>query len=157
MNLCIVHGVSNYFMDELFSILQGHLLPDGNLLPQNHYKAKALTRKLGLAYNTIHACESGCVLFRRVLANETECPKYKKPRYKDQRRNKFPMKVLRYFPIKPHLQRMFRSPALSRLLRWHSENRSDRKGGDNLVRHPYDSKAWRHFHDNVDPTFSRDP
>ena len=33
---------------------------------------------------------------------------------------------------------------------------SDREGGDNLIRHPCDSKAWQHFHDNVDPTFSND-
>jgi hypothetical protein len=41
-------------------------------------------------------------------------------------------------------------------MRWHSENRSDRDGVDNLVRHPCNSKAWRHFHDNVDPTFRED-
>ena len=45
LNLCTVHGVSNYFMDELFSILHGHILHEGNLLPQNHYTAKTLTRK----------------------------------------------------------------------------------------------------------------
>jgi hypothetical protein len=25
-----------------------------------------------------------------------------------------------------------------------------------MVRHPYDSKAWQHVHDNVDPTFGKD-
>jgi hypothetical protein len=25
-----------------------------------------------------------------------------------------------------------------------------------MVRHPCDSKAWRYFHDNVDPTFGND-
>lgn len=67
------------------------------------------------------------------------------------------MKVLRHFPIIPRLQRLFRSPSISKLMLWHSENRSDREGGDGLVRHPCDSKAWRHFHDNVDPTFGNDP
>jgi hypothetical protein len=156
LNLCTVHGVSNCFADELFSILHGHILPDGNSLPRNHYAAKALTRELGLAYNIIHACESGCVIFRREYENLTECPVCQKPRFKDQDRKKFPLKVLRHFPIIPHLQRMFRSPTISQLLRWHSENRSDREGGDNMVRHPCDSKAWRHFHDNVDPTFRTD-
>jgi hypothetical protein len=51
---------------------------------------------------------------------------------------------------------MFRSLAISALLLWHKENRSDREGGDNLVRHPGDSKAWRHFHENVDPKFGTD-
>jgi hypothetical protein len=39
---------------------------------------------------------------------------------------------------------------------WHSENRSNWEGGDNLVRHPCDSKAWRHFHENVDSSFGQD-
>ena len=51
---------------------------------------------------------------------------------------------------------MFRSPNISKLMLWHSENKSDRDGGDGLVRQPCDSKAWRHFHDNVDPTFRND-
>jgi hypothetical protein len=25
-----------------------------------------------------------------------------------------------------------------------------------MVRHPCDSKAWHHFHDNLDPTFYND-
>jgi hypothetical protein len=153
LNLCIIHGVSNYFVDELFSILHGHILPENNSLPRNYYAAKTMTKKLGLGYNTIHACESGCVLFRGEHANETKCPKCEKPRHKDQDRKKFRVKVLSHFPIIPRLQRMFRSPAISQLLLWHSENMSDGEGGDNMVRHPCDSKASRHFHDIVDPTF----
>jgi hypothetical protein len=37
LNLCSVHGVSNCFVDELFTILHGHILPEGNCLPRNHY------------------------------------------------------------------------------------------------------------------------
>jgi hypothetical protein len=69
----------------------------------------------------------------------------------------FPVKVLRHFLVIQRLQRMFRSPHLSKLMLWHSENRSDREGGDNLVRHPCDSKAWKHFDDNVNPSFKEDP
>jgi hypothetical protein len=39
---------------------------------------------------------------------------------------------------------------------WHSENRSDREGGNTLVQHPYGSKAWKHFEENVDPLFKED-
>jgi hypothetical protein len=74
LNLCTVHGASNFFVNELFYILHGHILPNGNSLPRNNYAARTLTRKLGLTYNTIHAYESGCVLFRGVLANTTESP-----------------------------------------------------------------------------------
>jgi hypothetical protein len=63
---------------------------------------------------------------------------------------------LRHFPIIPQLQRMFHSPTISSLMRWHEDNRSDREGGDGLVRHPCDSKAWKHFHNNVDQTFGND-
>ena len=52
---------------------------------------------------------------------------------------------------------MFQNPSISKFMLWHSENRSDHDGGDGLVRHSYDSKAWQHFHDNVDPTFGNDP
>jgi hypothetical protein len=85
------------------------------------------------------------------------CPKCEQPRYKDQVRKLFPMKVLRHFPIIPRLQRMFRSPTISKLMIWHLENSSTGEGGDNLGRHPCDSKAWRHFHENVDPEFGSDP
>jgi glycerol-3-phosphate cytidylyltransferase-like family protein len=56
MNLCTVYGVSNNFADELLNILHCHLLPKVNTLPRNHYAARTLTNKLGLAYNTIHTC-----------------------------------------------------------------------------------------------------
>jgi hypothetical protein len=129
MNLCTVHGVSNCFVDELFTILQGHLLPEENCLPKNYYVVKTLTRNLGLSYNTIHACESGCVLFRGVHADKERCPKCSKPRFKDEWRKKFPVKVLRHFPLIPRLQRLFRSPTISKLMHWHWENRSSCEGG----------------------------
>ena len=81
MNLCTVHGVSNNFADELFTILHCHLLPAGNSLPRNHYAAKTLTAKLGLSYNSIHACGNGCVLFRGEYADLEVCPKCGGPRF----------------------------------------------------------------------------
>jgi hypothetical protein len=156
VNLCTVHGISNCFVDELFIILQGHILPQDNCSPKNYYTARTLTRKLGLSYNSIHACPKGCVLFKGEHAAAARCPKYDESRYKDQTRQKFPAKVLRQFLIIPRLQRMFRSPSISKLLYWHWDKRSNREGGDNLVRHPCDTKAWHHFHCNVDPTFGND-
>jgi hypothetical protein len=157
MNLCTVHGVSNNFVDELFTILHRHLLPEGNYLPRNHYTAKILTSKLGLTYNSIHACAKGCVLFRGEYVEAERCPKRNGLRFSDGEQKMYPAIVLRHFSIIPRLQRMFRSLAISELMRWHAENASDKEGGDGLVRHPCDSKAWKHFHQNVDPTFSNDP
>jgi hypothetical protein len=54
------------------------------------------------------------------------------------------------------LQGMFPSPSIAKLMLWHSQKRSNREGGDNLVRHPCDSKLLQHFHDHVDPTFGED-
>jgi hypothetical protein len=157
MNLCTIHGVSNTFANELFAILHAYLLPQENSLPKNYHGTKSLTMKLGLSYYSIHACQKGCVLFRGEHADALCCPKCEQPRYRDLESKIFPVKVLRHFPIIPRLQRMFRSPAISKLMLWHSENSSHAEGGDNLVRHPCDSKAWRHFHENVDPEFGNDP
>ena len=156
MNLCTVHGVSNNCADELFAILHGYILPEENCLPKNHHAARSLIQKLGLSYNNIHACNNGCILFREEYAELLRCPKCNGPRYRDEERSRFPLKVLRHFPIIPRLKRIFRSPSISKLMTWHLENRSDQHGGDGLVRHPCDSKAWRHFHDNVDPSFGND-
>ena len=60
-NLCTVYEVSNCFVNEFFYILHGYILLDGNLLPRNKRAARILTQRLGLTYNNIHACESGCV------------------------------------------------------------------------------------------------
>jgi hypothetical protein len=157
MNLWTVHGVSNNFTHELFAILHGYLLPEDNCLSKNYYTARLLTSKLGLSYCTIHAYEKGCILFYKQYSEPHRCPKCGGPRYRDEERKLFLLKVLRHFPIIPRVQRMFRSPCLSSLMLWHSENRSNREGSDNLVRHPCESKAWKHFEENVDPLFKQDP
>jgi hypothetical protein len=144
MTLCTVHGVSNKFADQLFTLFREHLLPSENMLPKNLYAAKGLISKLGLNYNTIHACQSGCVLFRGQYKEATHCPKCKLPRYKDEANKRRPWKVLRHFPLIPRLRRMFRTPKISELMVWHAKNTSS----DGLVRHPCDSKAWKHVHEN---------
>jgi hypothetical protein len=152
MTLCTIHGVSNKFADSLFTLFRDHILPSENLLPKNYYAAKALIRKLGLTYNTIHACQGGCVLFRGQYKDATVCPRCNKPRYKENIKKKKPWKILRHFPLIPRLRRMFRTPAISELMSWHAKNKST----DGLVRHPCDSKAWRHVHEVVDNTFGND-
>ena len=62
-------------MDELLTILHCHLLPEDNCLLKKYYAMRSLTKKLGLAYNIIHACERGCVLFRGEHAYAMKCPK----------------------------------------------------------------------------------
>jgi hypothetical protein len=116
ITLCIIHGVSNKFADQVFALFRLHLLPGENRLPKNYHAAKSLIRRLGLNYNTIHACVGGCVLFRGPLENVVRCPKCNAPRYKDEGQHKRPWKVLRHFPLIPRLKRMFRTPAISELM-----------------------------------------
>jgi hypothetical protein len=89
-------------VDELLTILHCHLLPEDNCLLKKYYAVRSL-KKLGLAYNVIHACERGCVMFRGKHADAVKCPKCNSPRYKDETRKKFLVKVLRHFPIIPRL------------------------------------------------------
>ena len=150
MTFCTIHAVNNKFADQLFTLFREHLLPSENLLPKNYYAAKSLIQKLGLNYNTIHACQAGCVLFRGQYKDATHCPRCQKPRYKDEGKQRRPWKVLRHFPLVPRLRRMFRTPAISELMSWHAKNKST----DGFVRHPCDSKAWRHVHEVVDCTLA---
>ena len=84
MTFCTIHGVSNKYADQLFTLFRKHLLPSENMLPKNLYVAKVLIQKLRLNYNTIYACQAGCVLFRGKYEGATSCPKCKKPCYKDE-------------------------------------------------------------------------
>ena len=45
MTLCTIHGVSNKFADQLFTLFRKHLLPCENQLPKNYHAAKVLIKK----------------------------------------------------------------------------------------------------------------
>ncbi|XP_060183024.1 uncharacterized protein LOC132612978 [Lycium barbarum] len=65
---------------------------------------------------------------------------------------KIPAKVLRYFPLKPRLQRIFMCSETSVAMRWHATERPK----DGNLRHPADGEAWKDF-DSLHPDFSKDP
>ncbi|XP_027186063.1 uncharacterized protein [Cicer arietinum] len=69
-----------------------------------------------------------------------------------QKRKNLPAKILRWFPLKPRLQRLFMSSKVVESMRWHHEGRLN----DGLLRHPADSLAWKEF-DARYPIFSSDP
>lgn len=139
LNISGNHNVPNVFVSEMLAFLHKSVLPQGNLVPKNMYEAKRLISSLGLNYDTIHACPDGHVLFRKEHSNKATCPVCGKHRYLDHGKSKQPAKVLRHFPIIPRLQRMFRSRAISELMRWTSENKST----DGQQRHIGDSKQWK--------------
>ena len=148
VNLVAMHsGITEKAADDIFATLKS-LLPPDNCLPSSLYQAKTLTKRLGLDFRNIDGCLNGCVLFDLPdLKNLDRCPNCSAPRFKDMFNRNRPLKVLRFFPPTPRLQRFFRIPVLAKLMRWHKENQST----DGKVRYPADSMAWKAL-DNMDPS-----
>jgi hypothetical protein len=147
LNCFTVFGVSNAFADELLTLMQ-ILLPNDNHLPRTHYEARKYVAKLGLSYNSIHACRNGCCLYRKDLKDAVSCPKCKAPRYKSESSQR-PVKILRHFPLIPRLRRMYRCKRLAEFNKWHTSR--DREGGN--VECVPDLKAWKHI-ESLDGTFA---
>jgi len=59
----------------------GSMLSKGHILPMNMYESRKLLRALMMPYEQIHACENGCVLFRKEHEEATHCPKCNSSRY----------------------------------------------------------------------------
>ncbi|XP_019225907.1 PREDICTED: uncharacterized protein LOC109207443 [Nicotiana attenuata] len=142
--------------NESFNALLGLLkdaLPEGEKLPPSFYETKKIVEGLGLKYEKIHACPNDCMLFRKEFANKnvSECKICGASRWKNDAR-KIPANVLRYFPLKPRLQRLFMSSETSKAMRWHHEEHNK----DGVLRYPADSDAWKTF-DSKYPEFTGDP
>ena len=158
VNCCKTHGVSNMFMNELLMLLSMSILPVGNSLPKTEYEATKILRRLGLAYNMIHACPNGCCLFKGALENNEQCPVCEHERYRMSGRSRVPHLILRHFPLIPQLQRMFSSKKLSSLNVWHHFHKSE----DGKMRHTADSRQWDFVHTELEPEaganmFGKDP
>ncbi|XP_052732434.1 uncharacterized protein LOC128196236 [Vigna angularis] len=133
-------------------------------IPNSFYEAKKVISKLGLHYTKIDACPNDCMLYVGEDKDKDSCTKRKTSRWKPKKRNtigddvvvnkrkKIPAKVLRYFPLKPRLQRMFLSSKIVEHMRWHASESTD----EGMLRHPRDSDAWKKF-DLMHPQFALDP
>ncbi|XP_019246468.1 PREDICTED: uncharacterized protein LOC109226124 [Nicotiana attenuata] len=143
---------SNESFNDLLGLLKD-VLPEGEKLPPSFYETKKIVEGLGLKYEKIHACPNDCLLFRKEFANKnvSKCNVCGASRWKNDARN-IPAKVIRYFPLKPRLQRLFISSKTSKAMRWHHEERNK----DIVLRHPADSEAWKKF-DSKYPEFAGDP
>nr|XP_009761715.1 PREDICTED: uncharacterized protein LOC104213864 isoform X2 [Nicotiana sylvestris] len=117
----------------LLKMLKEDLLPDESNLPDSYYEANKIIRDLGLSYWKIDACENNCMLDgKRInIVEKLNLRVGKKIAYK----------ILRYFPLKPRLQRLFVSSKISSLMTWHH----DKKVDDGIMRHRADSMAWKKF------------
>lgn len=167
-HLKCLHGWSNKSFSELLEYLK-FLLPKGNVLPKSHYETKKIVAALNLGYEKIHACPNDCMLFWKDKKDDDVCSVCGSSRWvidevcdrdveestaeipsANQKRK--PAKVLRWFPLKPRLQRLFMCSETSAHMRWHDECRTK----DHILRHPADSKAWKDF-DSKHPDFAVDP
>lgn len=131
---------------------------DNAKIPSSFYDAKKIINKLGLDYKKIVACPNDCMLYWGSQEDEERetckvCNTSKwKPMGDKRRQKKIPAKVLRYFPLKPRLQRLFISSKSANDMIWHATDNNN----DGMMRHPRDSEAWKNF--NAKHTlFASDP
>ena len=108
VNLVATHpGITDRAADDLFATVRS-LLPLDNTLPVSSYQAKTLTRRLGLDFKNIDGCPSGCVLFDEEGREDLDrCPVCNCPQYRDMLWRTKPLKVMRFFPVTPRLQRFY--------------------------------------------------
>ncbi|XP_028055573.1 uncharacterized protein LOC114259747 [Camellia sinensis] len=156
LHIKVLNKWSNKSLTMMLELLKD-ALPIGETLPCSYNEVKQILRDLGLDYQKIHVCKNDCVLFWKEYENEDKCPTCKEPRYKfhkgEGKGKKIPHKVLRYFPLKPRLQRLFISTKTTTDMRWHKDKHVEEK---NLMRHPADSEAWKDF-DKKHESFAKDP
>jgi hypothetical protein len=157
LRIKLIGGWTDRSFDLLIDLL-ADVLPRGSELPKNFHEAKKVVKSVGVGYTTIHACENNCILFWKEHEKSDTCPNCNASRWKSEKKSldgkrdyKVPKKVLRYFPIKKRLQRLFVSSKTASLTRWHEERRIK----DGLLRHPADSLLWKDF-DQKNPEFAAD-
>ncbi|KAL9674165.1 hypothetical protein QQ045_030435 [Rhodiola kirilowii] len=76
------------------------ILPPDNNYPGSYKDMKNVLRNMGLGYETIHACEHGCVLYYKEFKNHLSCPVCGEARYtKCGSKSKVPKKTVKYFPL----------------------------------------------------------
>ncbi|XP_070014237.1 uncharacterized protein [Nicotiana sylvestris] len=125
---------SNESFIMLLKMLKEDLLPDGSNLPDSYYEAKKVIRDLRLSYNKIDTCKNDCMLYWKDDKFLESCKVCGVSRWKEDKHSgetkfksgkKIPNKILRYFPLKPRLQRLFMSSKTSSLMTWHHDKRVD--------------------------------
>ncbi|KAL3834609.1 hypothetical protein ACJIZ3_009345 [Penstemon smallii] len=154
LNIKVLNRMTNKCYDMIISLFKEYL-PDGDIIPPSFYEARKVLTGIGLGYELIHACKNDCILFWKEHESLENCPVCKESRWKvnDAKRKKIPHKILRYFPLKPRLQRLFMSKKTASDMRWHANRKI---GSDDTMVHPSDSVAWKDF-DKQYPWFGQDP
>ena len=108
----------------------GSMLPEGHILPKSMYESRKLLRALKMPYEQIHACPKGCILFRKEHAEEKYCAKCGSSRFLEvdsgdghKRQLSIPVKILRYLPFIPRIQRLYMTEESAKQMTWHKHGR----------------------------------
>ena len=121
--------LTNSIFNEMLEFLQNVFpMSKGFKLPPSYYAIKKTFKTIGLGYESIHACEHDCCLFRGDNNKDLDfCPVCNTSRWKDSNTpgKKVPKKVLRYFPIIPRLQRLYKSSHTAKDMIWHATGTSN--------------------------------
>ncbi|XP_071727324.1 uncharacterized protein [Rutidosis leptorrhynchoides] len=144
---------TNTSLDKLLQLLTT-AFPLANI-PKSHYKAKKKMSEIGLGYEAIHVCKNDCCLFWKENSKMDHCPVCKTSRWKNEntKGKKVAHKVLRYFPLTPRLQRLYKSSVTTKDMVWHATGQFKEEG---KMCHPVDGTSWKKF-DARYPDFASEP
>ena len=93
------------------------------------------------------------ILFIMDSMYKKKCPQCEISRYRiDQLTKEVPHKVLRYIPIIPRFQRLFRCQSITQFMYCHAKNRSE----DGVLRMPADGSALKNIQEKW-PIFKYEP
>jgi len=110
LNVCTIHQVTNTFQDRLF-----RLFLENNVMLKSKYERRKLVNNLGINYTSIHACEQRCILYCKEGKDLLVCLICKVGQYVESSET-IPCKVLRHFPLIPHLKRMYQCKNITQLM-----------------------------------------
>ncbi|GJZ97886.1 acidic leucine-rich nuclear phosphoprotein 32 family member A, partial [Tanacetum coccineum] len=141
-----LHKITDAGFNKILALLQKACPPSkGYNFPSSYYEIKKTYKKIGLGYESIHACINDCFLFWGSEENlkMPNCPVCKESRYKKKTKagKLVAKKIVRYFPLTPRLQRMFNTKHIAKWMTWHATGQSKEKGKMN---HPCDGRAWKY-------------
>ncbi|CAM8965886.1 unnamed protein product [Rhodiola kirilowii] len=101
MQMKVESRLSDKGFDKMLLNTKAILHPDNNY-PGSYKDVKKILKNMGLGYETIHACEHGCILYYKEFKDYTSCPVCSEERYAQRgSTSKVPKKTVKYFPLTP--------------------------------------------------------
>ncbi|GKB77592.1 hypothetical protein Tco_0944487 [Tanacetum coccineum] len=127
----------DYFFQNVFPISKGFKLPP------SYYAIKKTFKMIGLGYESIHACEHDCCLFRGDNNKDLDfCPVCNTSRWKTNHAGRKFIEVLRYFSIIPDYNVCHKSSHTAKNMIWHATGKCTESG---KMQHPVDDEHGRNL------------